>query len=615
MDNFNLSMDFQEDKHQRTIIHIDIDCFYAQVEILKNPSLQGVPVGIQQKNIVVTCNYIAREFGVKKCMSVSDAIKLCPQIVLVRGEDLHDYRQMSSKITNLLQTFSPQVERLGLDENFVDVTHLVSKHNFINENKSFEGHIYKNMTENCSCGCYNRLCVGSIIASEMRTQIKKDLGLTSCAGISYNKLLSKLVCSYKKPNQQSILFPAGVLDLIANLPSLRSIPGIGTRLTEILQSLDITTISDLQNSNYNLLKSEVGSDNALRLKKLSFGIDNLPVKQSGKPQSIGLEDGFRRVSLESEVKDKFSLLLQKLMVLLSEDGRVPSAVKVTVRKYDSDKKTSHRESKQCNISSSCFSPINIGQLSPKSHEKLMANVMQLFSKMIDISKPFHLTLLGVAFTKFQERHTGKSSIASFLRKDISVQSVTSFKNVTLVSDDMEWASTSHSPFHKSIFFNSERSGSESEAEPSPKKSKVTQMESWLARRKRVVCKDDDSDDASPSKLRVSELRLNSSDSVEGISHEPFHSQMELNDSSSSSIASETSNVVNHCQNRYSEPGFYCPANIDQSVFLELPFDVQNELIQSWKSETIEPSNIDDSKIPENAKVNRKTLLHYFISNK
>ena len=89
----------QSDDHSRVIVHVDIDCFYAQVEMNKNPELADVPLGVQQKNIVVTSNYVAREYGIRKCMSVKEARELCPHLVLVRGEDLHDYRQISYKVS------------------------------------------------------------------------------------------------------------------------------------------------------------------------------------------------------------------------------------------------------------------------------------------------------------------------------------------------------------------------------------------------------------------------------------------------------------------------------------------------------------------------------------
>ena len=138
-------------RHDRTIIHVDIDCFYAQVEMIRNPNLRNVPLGIQQKHIVVTCNYIARERGVTKLSFIADAKKKCPDLVLVNGEDLTVYREFSGKVHSLLtQEFTPLVERLGMDENFLDVTDLVNSRlqNYSNKTRSFVGAVYsKNSDE------------------------------------------------------------------------------------------------------------------------------------------------------------------------------------------------------------------------------------------------------------------------------------------------------------------------------------------------------------------------------------------------------------------------------------------------------------------------------------
>ncbi|XP_036349503.2 DNA polymerase iota isoform X2 [Ochotona princeps] len=111
----------------RVIAHVDLDCFYAQVEMISHPELKDKPLGVQQKSLVVTCNYEARRLGVKKCMSIQAAKEKCPQLVLVNGEDLTRYRETSYKVTELLEEFSPLVERLGFDENFVDLTEMVEK--------------------------------------------------------------------------------------------------------------------------------------------------------------------------------------------------------------------------------------------------------------------------------------------------------------------------------------------------------------------------------------------------------------------------------------------------------------------------------------------------------
>lgn len=85
--------------HARVIVHIDMDCFYAQVEEIRDPSLAGRPLGVKQKNIVVTCNYEARAAGVRKCMLVEDAVRICPDITLVVGEDLAPYRHASAQVS------------------------------------------------------------------------------------------------------------------------------------------------------------------------------------------------------------------------------------------------------------------------------------------------------------------------------------------------------------------------------------------------------------------------------------------------------------------------------------------------------------------------------------
>uniref|UniRef100_A0A8C5P900 DNA polymerase iota n=1 Tax=Leptobrachium leishanense TaxID=445787 RepID=A0A8C5P900_9ANUR len=136
----------------RVIVHIDMDCFYAQVEMIRNPHLKDQPVGVQQKHIVVTCNYEARRLGVHKLMAVREATEKCPQLVLVSGEDLTHYREISYRVSELLEGFSPKVERLGFDENFIDVTELVDKRlqalrqSDGNPEVSVSGHVYNHQS-------------------------------------------------------------------------------------------------------------------------------------------------------------------------------------------------------------------------------------------------------------------------------------------------------------------------------------------------------------------------------------------------------------------------------------------------------------------------------------
>lgn len=114
------SDEVQQDR-DRVILHFDVDAFYAQVEEVRNPSLRHVPLGVTQKYLIVTCNYLARAAGVTKLMGIPEAQQRCPALVLVSGEDLTPYRQASKDIMKVLQRFGP-AEKLGLDEVFVDVT-------------------------------------------------------------------------------------------------------------------------------------------------------------------------------------------------------------------------------------------------------------------------------------------------------------------------------------------------------------------------------------------------------------------------------------------------------------------------------------------------------------
>lgn len=550
---------FINEDHSRTIVHIDLDCFYAQVEMIKNPKLRQVPLGIQQKQIVVTSNYVAREMGIKKCMMVTDACKICPNLVLVKGEDLYDYRQMSAKVTSCLQKFSNLVEKLGLDENFIDISALVSERlTNSKENIKPVGHVYS-ADENCDCGCVERLNIGSVIASEMRECLKKELEITSCAGIAHNKLIAKLGGAVNKPNQQTVVYPSSATQLLFNLPDVRSIPGIGQAVADNLKLLKVRTVPELQECPLEKLEKLFGTEKAKVIMNLSFGKDATAVKSTGKPLSIGLEDSCRSISVETEIKDKFLQLLNRLMLLVNEDGRIPRTIKVTVRKFDTSRKTSLREQRQCNISPSFFTTKHFLKLSQSSEEKIMTVIMRLFHKLVDINKPFHITLLGLAFTKFQERQTGKQSIASFLMNNISVQSVTSLQSTrdsSNISSPMDCSPTSLSDFNTD--------GSESEVEPSPKKGKFGKL---IAKRR---CFNSSVDCPSPSKLRVSELRLNSREM-------------------------ERLPIEN------------CPEDVDPEVFNELPSEVQQELIQQWKTEkkTLTPAT----------KPKTNTLLKYLIKNK
>ncbi|XP_036324254.1 DNA polymerase iota isoform X1 [Rhagoletis pomonella] len=739
----------RNEPHQRTIIHLDMDCFYAQVEEIRDPTLRTRPLGIQQKSCLVTCNYVAREFGIKKLMSIEEAQRLCPTLILVNGEDLTPYRQMSQRIFDALLAFTPLVEKLGFDENYLDVSAQVrgriEKNLYQHMDGSIasptafpkvEGQVYPengDFMSSCACGCAQRLAVGSQIAKEIRMNLHDQLNITCCAGISYNKLLAKLVGSQHKPNQQTVLCSNYAEQFMRDLNGLHRVTGIGQKTESLLLESGIANITELQNCSMDSLRKKCGFETASKLKDLAFGRDMSSVRPSGKPKTIGLEDSCRPISVRTEVEERFRLLLMRLVEQVADDGRIPVAIKIILRKFDRQKKTSHRETKQVNILPSLFKSLPYTEsggpkviLADGSQEKLLKIILRLFERVVDLTKPFNITLIGLAFSKFQQRKLGSSSIANFLIKktDLEVQSITSLTNTDVTtssesptpsisstnSDDAFRSSpttfqssdqfyrrraTAASPIPMLIDNGSESAAtnsdfsdfSETEIEPSPKKSRIGRL--LMAKRRclgsSAVCSSNDAADvASPSKLRVCDLRLNSRDSEKDfvasptsvstsattssaasstspasmtsftplqrfctiqppstllmkinrgtVTNRPYVTQRQISSTPSSTTSSplpspmdetcsvastlatvdipaakqvgdillsadtqidaftgETTNsdVVSTTTSTTTITGnlsnIPCPAGVDTAVFNELPLDVQNELIESWRS--------------------------------
>ncbi|XP_060261264.1 DNA polymerase iota isoform X4 [Ovis aries] len=372
----------------RVIVHVDLDCFYAQVEMISNPELKDKPLGVQQKYLVVTCNYEARKLGVKKLMSVRDAKEKCPQLVLVNGEDLTRYREMSYKVTAV----NPR-----------DTLHI-------------------------------RLLVGSHIAAEMREAMYQQLGLTGCAGVASNKLLAKLVSGVFKPNQQTVLLPESSQDLIHSLNHIKEIPGIGYKTAKRLEALGISSVRDLQTFSSKILEKELGISVAQRIQKLSFGEDDSPVTPSGPPQSFSEEDSFR-CSSEVEAKTKIEELLASLLNRVCQDGRKPHTVRLVIRRYSSEK-LCNRESRQCPIPSHIVQKLGAGNYDVMA--PMVDILMKLFRNMVNVKMPFHLTLLSVCFCNLKSRNTAKKgTIDYYLTPSLSTTSHTGKRSFKMKDCHME----------------------------------------------------------------------------------------------------------------------------------------------------------------------------------
>ena len=243
----------------------DYDCFYAAVFENENPALKHLPLAVQQKQIIVTCNYEARRRGLYKLQLIREATRLCPDVTIVRGEDLTRFRNASKAIYNFLKAFvwSQKIERLGFDEVFLDVTSMIEynvdllnkndlSHSFFHLNRedptigfaydatSVYGHTHpKKLTASAarstdfdgSDGLILRLHLGSHLAQHLRHLLEEQKGYTATVGISTNKLLSKLVGNVHKPNDQTTL-----------IPPYTSSDGAPTNVTRFIDSHDIGKI-------------------------------------------------------------------------------------------------------------------------------------------------------------------------------------------------------------------------------------------------------------------------------------------------------------------------------------------------------------------------------------
>ncbi|KAL8381035.1 hypothetical protein RB595_005363 [Gaeumannomyces hyphopodioides] len=258
---------------KRTILHFDYDCFYAQVVENKHPALKSRPLGIKQKSILATCNYVARARGVKKLGLITEAKKLCPDLVVVNGEDLTPFRDVSKALYRMLRSLcghNLKAERLGLDEVFLDVTDIVAYNlqllnphslaqsffclsetnpeiGFAFDATTFAGCVapgnspLEDGTTSLSRFSSQQGLSASRIASHLAFYLRQKIeeqGYTCACGIAPNKALSKLVGSLNKPRNQTTLLAESQEDLSSFLDPyrLRSVPGIGGRMVSVLES-------------------------------------------------------------------------------------------------------------------------------------------------------------------------------------------------------------------------------------------------------------------------------------------------------------------------------------------------------------------------------------------
>jgi DNA polymerase IV len=248
----------------RKIIHIDMDAFYASVEMRDNPSLQGRPVAVggdpHSRGVIATANYEARKYGVRSAMPSWKAKQLCPDLIIL-FPNFEKYKQESAAIHDIFRSFTEIIEPLSLDEAYLDVSE----------------------TEACQGSA-------TLIAREVRKQIWLERQLTASAGVAPNKFLAKVASDWNKPNGLFVIVPEEIQTFIKQLP-VQKIFGIGHVTAQKLHALDIHTCEDLQKLDLAALYQLFGS-RAWSLYELCRGIDHRPVVVDRIRKSLSVESTF-----------------------------------------------------------------------------------------------------------------------------------------------------------------------------------------------------------------------------------------------------------------------------------------------------------------------------------
>lgn len=249
---------------QRKIIHVDMDCFYAAVEIRDNPTLANKPVAVggpsNQRSVLCTCNYIARQYGVRSAMPTSTAYQLCPDLIVLPVQ-MQKYREVARRIHEIFYEYTTQVEPLSLDEAYLDVSN--SPH-----------------------------CQGSAtwIANEIRSRIWETVKITASAGVAPNKLLAKIASGWNKPNGLFVIHPHEITVFMSSLP-VQNLHGVGKVTGKKLAAQNIKTCLDLQKMSLFQL-TQVFGKLGNQLYAQCRGIDERSVEPNRIRKSLSVERTF-----------------------------------------------------------------------------------------------------------------------------------------------------------------------------------------------------------------------------------------------------------------------------------------------------------------------------------
>ncbi len=289
-----------------TILHVDMDAFYASVAERDDPSLRGkaVVVGAGARGVVLSANYAARKYGIRAAMPVGRAKRMAPHAIFVTP-DHSRYAEVSAKVMEIFDSFTPLVEPISLDEAFLDVT-----------------------------GARKLLGTGREIAVEIRRQVEASEGITCSVGIAPSKFIAKLASGHCKPNGILEIPADRILNFLHPLP-VNAIWGVGPKTAETLERLGLRTVADIANLPRATLIRALGQASGSSLYELAWGRDYRDVTPNEPDKSISAAETFAQdIDDPEEILQEFLRLTEKAAARLRENNYYAKTISIKVRFAD-----------------------------------------------------------------------------------------------------------------------------------------------------------------------------------------------------------------------------------------------------------------------------------------
>ena len=292
----------------RVVAHLDLDAFFAAVEVLERPELAGVPLVVggspDGRGVVATASYEARAFGVRSAMSAAEARRRCPQAVFVRP-DHGRYTRHSRRVWALVGARVPLAEQVGIDEGYLDLTGEVQG--------AREAHRY---------------------LAELQAAIAADTGLGASLGCGSSKVIAKIASDFRKPRGITVVPAGSEATFLAPMP-LRALPGIGPKADERLRAAGLATIGDLAALADDRLTALLPGVVGVELRDRARGIDHRPVQLPGPASSVSVEETFERdVPTFDELREITLRMADEVADRLDRESRGAQTVVVKLRYPD-----------------------------------------------------------------------------------------------------------------------------------------------------------------------------------------------------------------------------------------------------------------------------------------